>query len=78
MSTNSVALQSLTVTYTDSEGEEDDRTKRRSTSVNSDNVYDAQVDSKDEKESQLTQNTSPDSTKSGTNTPKSGSSISGK
>lgn len=71
-------LQSLTATYTDSEGEDDARSdrKRRSSSRTSDGDVDAGKES-------VTTNTAtsvatPESNKSGTNTPQSGSSISGK
>lgn len=70
-------LQSLTATYTDSEGEDDDRVerKRRSTSLTSEGNPDV------EKESTATNTATtiatPESNKSGTNTPQSGSSISG-
>lgn len=75
MSKSSVSvLQSLTATYTDSEGEEDDRCdrKRRSSSLTSDTNTDM------EKEPVVTTTVAtPESNKSGTNTPQSGSSVSG-
>lgn len=70
-------LQSLTATYTDSEGEDDERfdRKRRSSSLTSDGNLEV------EKESTATNTATsiatPESNKSGTNTPQSGSSISG-
>ena len=78
MSKSSISvLQSLTATYTDSEGEDDERSdrKRRSSSLTSDGNMDI------EKESTATNTATsiatPESNKSGTNTPQSGSSISG-
>lgn len=78
MSKSSISvLQSLTATYTDSEGEDDERSdrKRRSSSLTSDGNMDV------EKESTATNTATsiatPESNKSGTNTPQSGSSISG-
>lgn len=78
MSKSSISvLQSLTATYTDSEGEDEDRMerKRRSSSLTSDNIVEL------EKESTATNTATtvatPESNKSGTNTPQSGSSISG-
>ena len=77
---SSVALQSLTATYTDSEGEEDDhRVRKRSNSPGHDDE-DGDIKTTDfEKDSQvLTSTNSPESNKSGTNTPQSGSSVCGK
>ncbi|XP_046456925.1 SAP30-binding protein-like [Daphnia pulex] len=77
MSKSSISvLQSLTATYTDSEGEDEERSdrKRRSSSLTSDGNMDV------EKESTATNTATsiatPESNKSGTNTPQSGSSIS--
>ena len=63
-------LQSLTAAYTDSEGEEEIAARRRSASDNS--------DENEDKESGGPVIATPESNKSGTNTPQSGSSISGK
>lgn len=78
MSKSSISvLQSLTATYTDSEGEDDDRgdRRRRSSSLTSDSNIEI------ERESTATNTApsvaTPDSNRSGTNTPQSGSSISG-
>jgi len=62
-------MQSLTAAYTDSEGEEDFVARRRLTSDNSDENKD--------KDSGGDAVVTPESNKSGTNTPQSGSSISG-
>ena len=74
----SSVLQSLTATYTDSEGEEDDNRKRRSSSLNPDEEPHTETTEVGTKESSVTaSNASPDSAVSGTNTPQSGSSASG-
>ena len=84
MSTNSssVALQSLTATYTDSEGEEEVQRQSRhlvSSTHNRSDEDDERQPGKTQKSIVQAPNTiSPDSNKSGTNTPQSGSSISGK
>ena len=77
---SSVALQSLTATYTDSEGEEDDHRFRKRSNSPGHEDEDGDIKTTDlEKDSQvLTSTNSPESNKSGTNTPQSGSSVCGK
>lgn len=69
-------LQSLTATYTDSEGEDDERSdrKRRSSSLTSDG--DMEMGKEPITTNTATSIATPESNKSGTNTPQSGSSIS--